>query len=354
MKKSVSVLLLNVCVIGIAVVLGTWIPSAAAPALAAAPSPAQPIVLKLSHSVPPGSPQHKGVFAPWAEELEKRTNGKVKVKLFTSEQLGKASEAYDMALRRTVDISWVVPSFVIGQFPLDEIFHLPFLIPGGTDDPLGSRIRRTLYEKYLTPINFKEVKVLWTGRTGANVIMSSKPIRTMADAKGMVLGYPGGRILMKLLQAVGASPVQVSAPDMYTNLEKRVTDGQVIPLEAMMTFKLNEVVKYVSMLNAGGGSFLTVMNRKSWDSLPPDIQKIIDEMSPWAEEIQARAWAGTRAFTVSIAKKSNIELIEFLPEERNRWVEVSKPIEEEWAREIDTKGLPATKMIQEIKQILNK
>jgi len=54
---------------------------------------------------------------------------------------------------------------VIGQFPLDEIFHLPFLIPGGIDDPKSGLIRRTLYDKYLTPINFKEVKVLWTGRT---------------------------------------------------------------------------------------------------------------------------------------------------------------------------------------------
>ncbi|HUL20263.1 MAG TPA: TRAP transporter substrate-binding protein DctP, partial [Thermodesulfobacteriota bacterium] len=266
----------------------------------------------------------------------------------------KAGEAYDLVLRRTVDISWVVPSFVIGQFPLDEVFHLPFLIPGGFEDPTGNLIRRTLYEKYLTPINFKEVKVLWTGRTGANVIMSTKPVRTMEDAKGLMAGYPGGRILMRLLQTAGASPVQVSAPDMYTNLEKRVTDGQVIPLEAMVTFKLNEVVKYVTMLNAGGGSFLTVMNQKTWNSLPPDIQKIIDEMSPWAEEIQAKAWAGTRGYAVSVAKKSNIELIEFSPAERNRWVEISKPIEEEWAKEADAKGLPASKMVEEIRKMLAK
>ncbi len=352
MKKLISRLVLNVFVVGLAI--GPWAPSTPTQALAAAPGSDQPVVLKLSHSVPPVSPQHKGVFAPWAKELEKRTNGKVKVEIFTSEQLGKASEAYDLVLRGAVDISWVVPSFVVGQFPLDEIFHLPFLIPGGIDDPKGSLIRRTLYEKYLTPINFKEVKVLWTGRTGANVIMSTKPVRTMEDAKGLVLGYPGGRILMRLLQAVGASPVQVPAPEMYTNLEKRVTGGQVIPLEAMVTFRLNEVVKYVTMLNAGGGSFLTVMNQKTWGALPSDIQKIVDEMSPWAEGIQAKAWAGTRGYAVSVAKKSNIELIEFSPEERNRWVEISKPIEEKWVKETDAKGLPASRMVEEIKQMLAK
>ena len=352
MKKLISRLVLNVFVIGLAI--GAWAPLMPTQAVAAAPASDQPIVLRLSHSTPPVSPQHKGVFVPWAEELEKRTKGRVKVRIFPTEQLGKASEAYDLVLRGTADISWVVPSFVIGQFPLDEIFHLPFLIPGGIDDPKGSLIRRTLYEKYLTPINFKEVKVLWTGRTGANVIMSTKPVRTMEDAKGLMAGYPGGRILMRLLQTVGASPVQVSAPDMYTNLEKRVTDGQVIPLEAMVTFRLNEVVRYVTMLNAGGGSFLTVMNQKTWSSLPPDIQKIIDEMSPWAEEIQAKAWAGTRGYAASVAKKSNIELIEFSPAERNRWIEISKPIEEEWAKETDAKGLPASRMVKEIKQMLAK
>ena len=352
MKRLISGLVLNVFVIGFGI--GAWAPFMLTQAVAAAPDSVQPIVLKLSHSVPPGSPQHKGVFAPWAEELEKRTNGRVKVRIFTSEQLGKASEAYDLVLRRTVDISWVVPSFVIGQFPLDEIFHLPFLIPGGIDDPTGSLIRRALYEKYLTPINFKEVKVLWTGRTGANVIMSTKAVRTVEDAKGLMAGYPGGRILMRLLQTAGASPVQVSAPDMYTNLEKRVTEAQVIPLEAMLTFKLNEVIKYVTMLNAGGGSFLTVMNQKTWSSLPPGIQKIIDEMSPWAEEIQIKSWAAARGYSASVARKSNIELIEFSPAERNRWVELSRPIEEEWAKETDAKGLPASKMIREIKQMLAK
>jgi TRAP-type C4-dicarboxylate transport system substrate-binding protein len=352
MERLISCLVLSVFVSGMAV--GGWVPWVSKQALAAAPTQAQPIVLKLSHSTPPVSPQHRGVFVPWAEELEKRANGRVKVKIFPSEQLGKAGEAYDLVLRRTVDISWVVPSFVIGQFPLDEIFHLPFLIPGGIDDPTSSLIRRTVYEKYLTPINFKEVKVLWTGRTGANVIMSTKPVRTVEDAKGLIAGYPGGRILMRLLQTAGASPVQVSAPDMYTNLEKRVTDGQVIPLEAMVTFKLNEVVKYVTMLNAGGGSFLTVMNQKTWSSLPADIQKIIDEMSPWAEEIQAKEWAGARGYSTSVARKSNIELIELSPTERKRWVEISRPIEEEWAKETDAKGLPASKMVQEINQMLAK
>jgi TRAP-type C4-dicarboxylate transport system substrate-binding protein len=97
---------------------------------------------------------------------------------------------------------------------------------------------------------------------------------------------------------------------------------------------------------------LTVMNQKTWSSLPTDIQKIIDEMSPWAEEIQAKAWAGTRGYAVSVAKKSNIELIEFPPAEKNRWVEISTPIEEEWAKETDPKGLPASRMVKEIKQML--
>ena len=91
MKRLISCLVLSVFVSGIAI--GGWGLLGPAQALAAGPTQAQPIVLKLSHSTPPVSPQHKGVFVPWAEELEKRTNGRVKVRIFPSEQLGKAGEA---------------------------------------------------------------------------------------------------------------------------------------------------------------------------------------------------------------------------------------------------------------------
>ncbi len=311
--------------------------------------------LRLAHHLPPMHQQHKGVFVPWAKELEKRTGGRVKVKIFPSEQLGSQFEMYDVLLSGTADITLINPSVGKGRFPLDEIFHLPFFIPGDTGDPVGAPIRTVLYEKYISPIHFKDVKLLWTGRFGMNVIQTTKkPIRTMEDIKGMVIGVPGGRNLTKLIQAVGASPESSPVPEMYTNLERGVIDGQAIPIEAMLAFKLNEVVKYVTQVNAEGSSFLIAMNDKTWNSLPPDIQKIIEDMRPWVEGIQAKAWAGATGYAEMVAKKSGIELIPLSPEERARWVEIAKPIDAEWVKEMDAKGFPASEMYQLAEQMMSK
>jgi len=311
------------------------------------------IVLKLAHSVPPMSQQHARVYVPWAQELEKRTNGRVKVKIFPAQQLGLASENYDMVLKGVVDLTWIIPAFFHGQFPLTDIFHLPFLIPSSLEDPKAQEIRHHLFDTYITPIHFKDVKVMWTGRTGANVIhMVSSPVRKLEDIKGKIIGFPGGSILSEYLKSAGASPVQVPVPDMYSSLEKKIIDGQVIPLEVVVSFKLAEVDKYITMLNAGGGPFLTIMSRKSFGKLPPDIQKIMEEMNPWAEKIETEAWIGSSHFARSIAEKSKIEFIELSPSERARWVELAKPLEDNWAKEVDDRGLPGTKMVEDVRKML--
>ncbi|MFC1867270.1 TRAP transporter substrate-binding protein [Thermodesulfobacteriota bacterium] len=311
--------------------------------------------LRLAHHLPPMHQQHKRVFIPWAQELEKRTGGRVKVKVFPSQQLGSAFEMYDLLISGTADISMVQPPLSKGRFPLDEIFHLPFFIPGDTGHPLGAKIRTALYEKYLLPIHFKEVKCLWTGRFGLNVIFTTKkPVRRMEDMKGMVIGVPGGRNLTRLIQAVGASPESSHVVDMYTNLERGVIDGQSIPLEAMVAFKLNEVAKYVTRVNAGGATFLIAMNPKTWNSLPPDIQKTIDGMRGWTEMVQAKAWAGATRYSEIVAKKSGIELIDFSPEEKARWVEIAKPLDALWVKEMDGRGFPATEMYKFAEQMLQK
>lgn len=340
-------------IISVLLVAGLSLGFLLVPPAAGASDGGKPIVLKLAHSVPPVSQQHARVFVPWAKELEKRTKGRVQVKIFPAQQLGLASECYDMVLKGVVDMSWVIPSFFHGQFPLTDIFHLPFLIPSALGDQKAQEIRKVLFDKYITPIHFKEVKVMWTGRTGPNVIhMVSSPVRTVEDVKGKIIGFPGGSILANLLKSAGASPVQVPVPDMYSSLEKKIIDGQVIPLETLVSFKLMDVDKYVTMLNAGGGAFLTIMSRSTFDKLPPDIQKIIEEMNPWAEKVEVEAWIGSSRFAESMAQKKKIELIDLSEKERARWVELAKPLEASWAKEMDAHGLPGTKMVEDVRRML--
>jgi len=340
--KKVLIVLLSLTVM-IAIVNGY-----AKPALAQA----KPIELKVAYHLPPVHVQHKNVIVPWAEELKKRTEGRVTAKLFPAELLGKVMEMYDMVLKGTCDVGWLISTYYPGRHPLEEAFHLPFLIPPGADNPTGRRIRDAVYEKFLIPHHYKDVKVLWTGRFEPNVLhLAKKPVRTMGDMKGLVIGFPGGRLMPRFITAVGGSPEQVTVVDMYTAMERGMIAGQIIPLETQLGYKLIEVTKYITMLNLGAGSNFMGMRFETWNKLSPADQKITDELSIWAADLQGKAWKAGTEQTMAICKQRGIEFIEISPEERARWIEAAKPVEEEWVKAVETRGLPARDLYNMIKQM---
>jgi TRAP-type C4-dicarboxylate transport system substrate-binding protein len=312
----------------------------------------KPIELKVAYHLPPVHVQHKNVLVPWAEELKKRTEGRVTAKLFPAELLGKVWEMYDMVLKGTCDVGWLISTYYPGRHPLEEAFHLPFLIPPGADNPVGRRIRDAVYKKFLIPYHYKDVKVLWTGRFEPNVLhLAKKSVGKMEDMKGLVIGFPGGRLMPKFITAVGGSPEQVTVVDMYTAMERGMIAGQIIPLETQLGFKLIEVTKYITMLNLGSGSNFMGMRFETWNRLSPADQKIIDELSVWAEDLQGKAWKGATEYTISVCKKRGIQFVELSPEERARWIEAARPVEEEWVKGVEARGLPARELYNMVKQM---
>jgi TRAP-type C4-dicarboxylate transport system substrate-binding protein len=127
--------------------------------------------------------------------------------------------------------------------------------------------------------------------------------------------------------------------------------GQIIPLEAQLGFKLIEVTKYETMLNLGSGSNFMGMRFDTWNKLSPADQKIINELSVWAADLQGKAWNAGTEQTIQICKKRGIEFIELSPEERTRWIEAAKPVEEEWVNGVEARGLPARELYNMISQM---
>lgn len=316
-------------------------------------TPSKPIELNFAISDPPIHYEVKGVYAVWAREVEKRTGGRVKITLYPGQTLGKQGEQFDLILKGAAQLTILVGPQYPGRFPLTDVFNLPFLIPPDGPNSPGKAIRDMVHEKYLIPIHFKDVKVLWKGRYQPNVIqMAKKPVRTLEDIKGRVIGFPGGKIIPAFIKALGASPEQSPSPEVYTNLEKGIIDGQVLPFETQMAFKLFEVAKFVTMTNQGSAAKCLAMNKQTWDSLPPDIQKIIEDMNPWAEELMYTV--GMEAFQMvsGLSRKAGVEIIELSPAERARWVKAAKSVEKDWVAEVDAKGFPATAMYNDILELL--
>jgi len=90
-----------------------------------AQAPTKQIKLKFATHLPSIHHGYRNFIAPWAAEVEKRTEGRVKVIVYPDQQLGRLPEMYDDLLRGTSDIALILPVFITGRFPLESVFHLP-------------------------------------------------------------------------------------------------------------------------------------------------------------------------------------------------------------------------------------
>jgi TRAP-type transport system periplasmic protein len=349
MKKVFFVLAYVVLAAGM-VFSGTFF----SPAIAEAQS-AKSIKLKLASHLPPMHHGHRNFIKPWADEVGKRTEGRVEVVVYPDQQLGKVSEVYDRLLDGTCDIAFFIPSFIRGRFPFEDVFHLPTLIPGFMTEPTTAAISKMVYEKYLQPLYFKDIKILWTGRFGLNNLhMASQPVRKLEDLKGKVIGFPGGSISPLFLKALGPSAEMVTSGDVYTSLEKKVIDGMVFPLDSLRGWKLKEVVKYTTRIDFGSASNVTAMNLNSWKKLSPADQKIITDLIPVGLEMQGKTYRADADLAVEDGKKAGVEFIELSPAERKRWVDAVEPVTQGWIKENDAKKLPASEMYKDIMNLRKK
>jgi len=365
MKKRLSCLVCFIVVIGVGMGgFGSPTPSPSiffkvmaflSPTSASAQASVKLIKLKFAIHSPSLHHSYRNLIAPWAAEVEKRTEGRVKVTVYTDQQLGKLPEMYDDLVRGTSDIARILPVFIMGRFPLEGVFHLPTMVPGDVGDPTCTAIRTMVYEKYLTPLYFKDIKILWTGRFGLNsLLMAGMPVRRLEDVKGKIIGFGGGKTPPLVLKALGASPESIQSNDVYTSLEKKVIDGMMFPLDSLRGYKLSEVVKYVTHLDFGSATNFVAMRMAAWNSLSPADQKIITDLNLWALDAQGKTYRNDAQLAIETGKKAGIEFIELSPAERQRWIDAVRPVDKQWIVEMDGMGLPATKMYNDIVQIVSK
>jgi TRAP-type C4-dicarboxylate transport system substrate-binding protein len=278
----------------------------------------------------------------------------VTAKLYPAGQLGKETEEYDMILKGTCESALIVPTYYAGRFPLEDVFQLPFLIPGGSNSEIGKKVRDMVYTKYLIPNQFKDMKILWTARFEPNVLhMVKKPVRTVDDMKGLMVGYPGGSLPAEYLKTFGASPEVIMAPDIYTSLERGMIDGQLMPLEVELGFKLIDLSKYITTLNLAAGTAFVGLRMETWNSISPKDQAAIQDIcTNWAEDQNGRVLEGITQAATGACKGKGIEFINLSDADMAKLVELAKPIETGWIAKMESQKFPAKAMVSDIQAML--
>ncbi len=307
---------------------------------------AQEINLTYAFFAPAGTFPGKQM-AHWAEQVNKRTGGKVRVQTFPASTLLGAREMYDGVTKGVADIGLGNPSGDPGRFPLTSGVSLPM------DFSNATVASRTLWEltKEFQPKEYENFKVIAMFTTEPGYIQSRTPVRNAADLKGMKLRALGTGV--PVLAALGAAPIGMPMPEVPQAVLTRVIDGTMTSREVLQDFKLAETLKYVTDYPTVVASFAAVMDRKRWEKLPADVQKVIEELGPemalWTGQYHdqqnvhpALAWA---------QKQHNVQILPLAADERARWDAKLKPLEGQWVTEMTAKGLPAARYLARLREL---
>jgi TRAP-type C4-dicarboxylate transport system substrate-binding protein len=356
-KKLVFIAIISILLIGV-VVAGCQ-PST--------PSSRQGEVIKLrwSHGLPPMTVFHRAVFVPWAEELKERTTAigmPVEVAFFPAASLAKIIDQYDLLLKGGADIvSMWGPQHFPGRMPLAEILNLPFLFPNSTAACLASL---DLYEA--TPElreQYAEAKFLaYQPPAPYQFLSRTRHIKTLEDFKGLKVMARGGTDA-ETIKLLGGVPVTLQMPETYQALEKGIVDVGPLNWEGAAAFKWYEVTKYRTQLPRGllASTLAISMNWDTWNSLPPEVQEIIDDMTGrvltekcGSEMDKADAALFDERIKVYDEKVGNPELYMMPKDELQRWIEAVDTIYEKKIQDLEAKGFPGRSTFEKLLQLAEK
>lgn len=327
--------------------------AAAALALASFASHAQEVTLKVHFFLPAGSFANTLFITPWCEKVARESANRMKCQIYPSMQMGGTPpQLFEQARDGVADIVWTLPGYTAGRFPSVEAFELPFMMqnPEATSKALWD------YVQLHGANEFRDVKPLAFHVHGDGVFhMTSKPVKTMADLRGLKLRAPT-RLTNKFIAMLGATPVSMPVPQVGDALSKGVIDGAVVPYEVVPAVKIQELVKFHSETDPAEPAFYTstfifAMNKAKYESLPADLKQVIDANSGQALSGQiGRAFLQADQEGKKLTARNTTNVIP--ASELAAWKQLGAKLSSDWVNEMNGKGLPGAKLLEDAKALI--
>ncbi len=308
------------------------------------------ITLTYSNFFPPTHIQSK-LAESWCREVEKRTNGQVKVQYFPGQTLTKSKQVYDGVVQGLSDIGFCLFAYSRGRFPLMEAVDLPL---GYKTGEIATKVVNEVYNKF-KPKELSDTKVMYLHAHGPGLLFTKgTPVRRIEDLKGLKIRAHGTSGLV--ISALGGTPVSLPMPDLYPSLQRGVVDGGLYPMEVNKGWRMAEVTDYVtnSFSIAYTSSFYVVMNKNRWNALPDNTKKIIEKInSEWIPK-HGKAWDSSDKIGWEYSKSLGRTVIELDARESARWKKAVEPVLSEYIKKMDKKGFNGKKIVDFVVKTLKK
>ncbi|MCL6478631.1 MAG: TRAP transporter substrate-binding protein [Peptococcaceae bacterium] len=322
-------------------------PTDSQPATSGKASQEQVIKLTAANYLPP-SHILSVMMGDMLKEIQTLSNGRLEITYAAGGSLLTAPKMADGLEQGLADIGFSHIGYTPGRFPVSEALDLPMGYPSSW---VGTHVATDFLAKYKPKEWDKFHLLLVNGGTTAAINMAKSPVRKLEDLKGKTMRGAGE--VADALKALGATPRDMPMTEVYEGMSKGTIDGLLVGAETLKSFKLADVTKYTTYVPSVGNQYLfyIAMNKSKWDSLPPDLQKIFNDVSAKYLEETARTWNKINVEGFQTAMAQGAEFITLSDEEAARWKKAVQPVIDNYVTKMVGKGFPEQQVKEQIAYI---
>lgn len=282
-------------------------------------------------------PTVRNGFNPWIKEVDKLSNGRLKITYFNPNTLAPAREAFDATVSGMIDIGSGYGGQTPGKFPLADALALPMIAPGAE---AGSLVTWDIYNKFPSWRNeYKDIKILWQWTSATYQLHTTKKlVRSVSDMKGLrIIGWsPEG---MEIIKSFGANPMQINPTDTYLALQRGMADGVMCPLAPVRSFKISDAAKYHTIFDVSVGAFWAGINKELWNEMPDDLKKILlDTTGARMARICGQTLDQGAKADAEWLKKHGHQFYLVTDEEKAEWFSHIKSLHQNWVEKMEADG----------------
>jgi tripartite ATP-independent transporter DctP family solute receptor len=294
----------------------------------------EPIIIKYAHADPPdpvNGPAHGDALA-FKYLVEAWSNGRIKVEVYPGAQLGSERELLEGVHQGTIEMCNVSEGSVAGFFPDVLVLGIPYLFDSAPlawkvlDGPFG----RDLMEEMRKATGIRCLTITENGFR--NFTNNVRPIHKPEDLKGLKMRTMENPAHMEMVKALGAEATPIPWGELYTSLQQKVVDGQENPVSLIISGKLYEVQKYLTLDGHLYSIDFTFINDAFFSKLPGDLQEIVKTAAKISGVVHRGMQQYSSAVGIEELKKQGMEIYVPTPEELQAFREATQPKVLEWTK----------------------
>lgn len=332
----------------------TLVAAAAAAMALAVPGLAQAEKLIVAHGFQPSHVLYKEAAVPWMACVSDGTGGAIEFEDYHSAQISGHRDSINSLNAGIAQVSGVITGYESAKLPLSQIVQLPGVGTSSSHRAAafrkmlenGSEIQAELAASNLVPL-------MNLSTAGYQILSTGERIDTMEKLAGMkIRGSAGPQAFA--LESVGATPVEITAGDMYVALQRGTVDATILSMTSAPAYNLHELVKSASTNGAfAAGHTIWAMDKGTFDKLSADQQQVVLDCAREFEVSANKILDDENDGVIADYASKGVDTYEFPPDMLETINAALTPVAENFVKELDDRGLPGAATFEMFKKVLD-